>query len=85
MTFQMAAVVIGRNEGERLEPSLRSVQNAGLPWSMWIQVLPMAVRRSRGSSAFTLWSLTRAGPFRRREVGTKGWTRRSGDGRKLNT
>jgi GT2 family glycosyltransferase len=27
----MAAVVIGRNEGERLEPSLRSVQNAGLP------------------------------------------------------
>jgi len=31
MTFQMAAVVIGRNEGERLEPSLRSVQNAGLP------------------------------------------------------
>ena len=27
----MAAVVIGRNEGERLEPSLRSVQQAGLP------------------------------------------------------
>jgi GT2 family glycosyltransferase len=27
----MAAVVIGRNEGERLEPSLRSVQSAGLP------------------------------------------------------
>jgi glycosyltransferase involved in cell wall biosynthesis len=27
----MAAVVIGRNEGERLEPSLRSVQAAGLP------------------------------------------------------
>lgn len=26
----MAAVVIGRNEGERLEPSLRSVQSAGL-------------------------------------------------------
>ena len=31
MTSRMAAVVIGRNEGERLEPSLRSVQNAGLP------------------------------------------------------
>jgi len=28
---QMAAVVIGRNEGERLEPSLRSVIDAGLP------------------------------------------------------
>lgn len=27
----MAAVVIGRNEGERLEPSLRSVLDAGLP------------------------------------------------------
>jgi GT2 family glycosyltransferase len=27
----MAAVVIGRNEGERLEPGLRSVQVAGLP------------------------------------------------------
>jgi glycosyltransferase involved in cell wall biosynthesis len=27
----MAAVVIGRNEGRRLEASLRSVQNAGLP------------------------------------------------------
>jgi GT2 family glycosyltransferase len=27
----MAAVVIGRNEGERLEPSLRSVGTAGLP------------------------------------------------------
>lgn len=27
----MAAVVIGRNEGERLEPSLRSVEAAGLP------------------------------------------------------
>lgn len=27
----MAAVVIGRNEGERLAPSLRSVLNAGLP------------------------------------------------------
>jgi GT2 family glycosyltransferase len=27
----MAAVVIGRNEGERLEPSVRSVQAAGLP------------------------------------------------------
>jgi GT2 family glycosyltransferase len=31
MTSRMAAVVIGRNEGARLEPSLRSVQNAGLP------------------------------------------------------
>jgi GT2 family glycosyltransferase len=31
VTSRMAAVVIGRNEGERLEPSLRSVQNAGLP------------------------------------------------------
>jgi GT2 family glycosyltransferase len=31
MTSRMAAVVIGRNEGERLEPSLRSVQSAGLP------------------------------------------------------
>jgi len=31
MTSRMTAVVIGRNEGERLEPSLRSVQNAGLP------------------------------------------------------
>lgn len=30
MTSRIAAVVIGRNEGERLEPSLRSVQNAGL-------------------------------------------------------
>lgn len=30
MTSRMAAVVIGRNEGERLEPSLRSVQSAGL-------------------------------------------------------
>jgi GT2 family glycosyltransferase len=30
-TAKMAAVVIGRNEGERLEPSLRSVQCAGLP------------------------------------------------------
>lgn len=29
--MRMAAVVIGRNEGERLEPGLRSVQNAGLP------------------------------------------------------
>jgi GT2 family glycosyltransferase len=28
---QIAAVVIGRNEGSRLEPSLRSVQEAGLP------------------------------------------------------
>ena len=27
----IAAVVIGRNEGERLEASLRSVQAAGLP------------------------------------------------------
>jgi GT2 family glycosyltransferase len=27
----MAGVVIGRNEGERLEPSLRSVQDSGLP------------------------------------------------------
>ena len=27
----MAAVVIGRNEGGRLEESLRSVQAAGLP------------------------------------------------------
>jgi GT2 family glycosyltransferase len=27
----MASVVIGRNEGERLEPSLRSVRNAALP------------------------------------------------------
>lgn len=30
-TAEMVAVVIGRNEGERLEPSLRSVQAAGLP------------------------------------------------------
>ena len=30
-TLQMAAVVIGRNEGERLAPSLRSVIDAGLP------------------------------------------------------
>jgi len=29
--LSMAAVVIGRNEGGRLEPSLRSVQAAGLP------------------------------------------------------
>jgi len=28
----MAAVVIGRNEGKRLEPALRSVQAAGLPF-----------------------------------------------------
>ena len=28
---EMVAVVIGRNEGERLGPSLRSVQAAGLP------------------------------------------------------
>jgi glycosyltransferase involved in cell wall biosynthesis len=29
--LHMAAVVIGRNEGERLQPSLRSVLDAGLP------------------------------------------------------
>src|SRR3954470_20203184 len=29
-TMTIAAVVIGRNEGARLEPSLRSVQQAGL-------------------------------------------------------